>query len=530
MKLNNVDLNLLSHEDLKKVCIKYKIITDNEASTMSKEALLRETRSFIIHKMNKYKSRPRSFSQPNIHNPTESGTSSNDNSNDNSNNNRQRRMSMPGNPNMNAKSKTDPPKSDVSYIRDRRMSMPGTPSELEFAKEDHIAKQRAFQGREEVKTSNNLGNKGDLSQFDSIGMYPAVERMIAIGDLHGDLKVTLQALRLAKVIPDTIFPYNVDQIRWTGGNTWVVQLGDQIDRCRPDDWEKNCIKDFDDVIEDEGNNMRIIQIFQKLDVEARKVGGRVLGILGNHELMNIDKDYRYVSPEEFLEFVPKDQRKTKMTEDGYPLGYYHRLKAFERGGNIAKHYALQKKSIIIVGRWLFVHGGISHALASKYTIPEINNVVKDWLLNKTDKRGEEMFDEIFRADDDISPFWCRLYSEEDDEDENTLQGFNKLISILNKRNETREPIHCIVLAHTPQFMNDRYLNSRYNERLWRIDVGMSRAFGQHDNCGENKYRQIQVLEILNNKKCVVHKAPYLGRERREGYQENVNLENERMPF
>ena len=75
--------------------------------------------------------------------------------------------------------------------------------------------------------------------------------------------------------------------------------------------------------------------------------------------------------------------------------------------------------------------------------------MKDWLLNKTDKRGEEIFDEIFRADDDISPFLCRLYSEEDDEDENTLQGFNKLISILNKRNETREPIDCVVLAHTP---------------------------------------------------------------------------------
>ena len=43
-------------------------------------------------------------------------------------------MSVPNNPNLNMKSKTDPPKSDVSYVRDRRMSMPGTP-ELEFAKE-----------------------------------------------------------------------------------------------------------------------------------------------------------------------------------------------------------------------------------------------------------------------------------------------------------------------------------------------------------------------------------------------------------
>ena len=50
-----------------------------------------------------------------------------------------------------------------------------------------------------------------------------------------------------------------------------------------------------------------------------------------------------------------------------PLGYYHRTKAFERGSNMAKLYAIKKKSIIMVGSYIFVHGGISQDLARKYT-------------------------------------------------------------------------------------------------------------------------------------------------------------------
>jgi len=512
----DINITKLSDKEIADICIKYNIIQSNELRNHTRNQVIGEINKWVQYKKNNYKQRR--HSSPNI--SMDNSNIKNINTTNNDNNGIKRSTSQQFNIQKTNNPATSPPQPSIN--RDRRMSEPFTSGEKTAAREDHQNKVAYNSGQNEVKKAQIDPN---MDKYDQIGMYPKVRRLIAIGDLHGDLAVTLTSLRLAKVIPLNIYPYNVKDISWCGGDTWVIQLGDQIDRCRPDNWSKNCIEDLNDVTEDEGNNMMIIQIFQKLDVMAKAHGGRVLGMLGNHELMNVDRDFRYVSPQEFLEFVPPNERNRKYTDDGYPYGYYHRLKVFERGGNIAKHYAIQKKSITIIGKNLFVHGGLSHALMSKYSIHELNQIVQKWLLKQGDERQDKIFDEIFRDDDDMSPFWCRLYSEDDGYGENTERGYNELLRIINSRNRLMEPLERIIVAHTPQFMENKYMNSLYGDRLWRIDVGMSRAFGAHDNCGENKYRQIQVLEILDDKVCNKLIAPYVGRWKEvEGIGENAKMD------
>tara|TARA_B100001094_G_scaffold306437_1_gene337211 strand:- start:8332 stop:9837 length:1506 start_codon:yes stop_codon:yes gene_type:complete len=500
MKLNNIDFDILSNEDLKKIIIKYEL--HKNVKIKNRNDMIQVIKEFILQKMNVYK---------------------NNNKKDVKSINFNRRQSVP-----NIKSnRTNIPKNNITFTRDRRMSEPITSNEKKEAIKDHNHKQ--MKNNLENQSNTIIKNK-NTDKYDEIGIYPPVKKIIAIGDVHGDLRVTLLSLKLAKVIPDNIFPYNLNlnTIEWIGQDTWIVQTGDQIDRCRPENWVNDCIEDYDDVDDDEGSNMIIIKLFKILDNKAKKFGGRVITLLGNHELMNIDKDFRYVSPKEFLEFAPKEKKHLKKTNDGFPNGYHERLKAFGRGNNISQHYSKYKKSIVIVGSWLFVHGGISHDLALKYTINEINKTVENWLVDKSSELEEDIFDEIFRQDDDLSPFWCRLYGEDDGEGENTPEGFNKLLQILNKRNKTIQPIKGIVIAHTPQFMNDKYLNSLYDNRLWRIDVGMSRAFGKHCDSGENKYRQIQILIINNDNSFEVKKIPFQGRAPNPGIGQKININDEKM--
>jgi hypothetical protein len=104
--------------------------------------------------------------------------------------------------------------------------------------------------------------------------WSGVDRIVAIGDVHGDYDQFVTLLKQTDLVND--------RLRWTGGETHLVQIGDVPDRGPDTD--------------------KIIDLLQKLQKQAKRDGGMVHPLLGNHEVMNITDDLRYVEPEEYAVF------------------------------------------------------------------------------------------------------------------------------------------------------------------------------------------------------------------------------------
>ncbi|MEO7110990.1 MAG: metallophosphoesterase [Polyangiaceae bacterium] len=268
-----------------------------------------------------------------------------------------------------------------------------------------------------------------------ISRSPAA-RVVAIGDLHGDLDAARRALRLAGAI-------DVHDA-WIGGTLTLVQTGDEIDRADGD--------------------RAILDLFERLKVDATKAGGEVIALTGNHELMNASLDFRYVTPGGFAAFsdlhLPAAQASQIHLDDPNESG---RAAAFLPGGPYALKIA-ERPLFVKVGDSVFVHGGIlpKHL---KYGLDRMNDETHDWLLGK---RAD--CPKIVSSED--GPVWTRMYSAAPGREEcatldEALQGLNA------KR---------MVVGHTVQRNG---ISSACSDHVWRIDTGMSKVF-------EGK---IEVLEI-----------------------------------
>ncbi len=278
--------------------------------------------------------------------------------------------------------------------------------------------------------------------------FPMPDRIVAIGDLHGDLEMTRRAFRLAGAIDAS------DQ--WIGGKLVVVQTGDEIDR---------------------GDGDRaILDLVDRLKEQAKAAGGRLHALSGNHELMNVALDFRYVTPGAFATFanVRPPSANAALQIANVEAQARGRAAAFAPGGPYATMLA-DRPIAVKIGPNIFVHGGILPKHVA-YGLERMSDEVRDWLLGKTAKAPA-----IVMGED--GPVWSRAYSAAPGREECAW-----LTETLAALGATR-----MVMGHTVQRNG---VTSACGEKGWRIDVGLSHYFGG----------SVQVLEIRGDAVKVLKEA------------------------
>lgn len=111
-----------------------------------------------------------------------------------------------------------------------------------------------------------------------VALAAPTSRIVALGDVHGDLQSLTTILQAAGVVDA--------DLAWAGGTTTLVQNGDLLDR---------------------GTEIRqILDLVMRLEREAPEQGGEVIALLGNHEVMNLVLELRDNDVSQYAAFVDDD--------------------------------------------------------------------------------------------------------------------------------------------------------------------------------------------------------------------------------
>ncbi|MFQ6081835.1 MAG: metallophosphoesterase [Candidatus Aminicenantia bacterium] len=307
-------------------------------------------------------------------------------------------------------------------------------------------------------------------------VWTGIEKIVAIGDIHGDYKNFVKILKGIKLINE--------ELHWTGGKTHLVQTGDIMDR-GPD-------------------AKKVFDLLIRLEKEAEEAGGKVHVLIGNHEEMNITGiafDYvGYVTVDQFVSFLPDKYREKREKEFRERIGQKAlketdpdislniNLEEFWReimrndGGARRKYintfnekygiWILKHNAVIKINDIVFAHGGISEEF-SKWKLEDINNLLRKELnfLRRAGRRSQPP--KIpFKPEivfDSNGPLWYRELAQKD---EDVLKKeIGRILSNLDAK--------YMVIAHTPKRGKGVSMKDmrRFQGRIWIIDTGISDAYG-----------------------------------------------------
>lgn len=194
--------------------------------------------------------------------------------------------------------------------------------------------------------------------------HAELPRIVAIGDVHGAFEPLRAILREAELIDA--------EDRWIGGDAILVQTGDLLDR---------------------GARVHeVVELMRSLERQAPEHGGRVIGLLGNHETMNLLMDLRDVNPDSLEPWTSKrsERRRTvhcrryidierdRARRSGReaprrselddrcrqetPLGLLEYLDDLRADEDLGR-WLRSRPTTARLGPWIFVHGGLSAAMS-----------------------------------------------------------------------------------------------------------------------------------------------------------------------
>lgn len=281
--------------------------------------------------------------------------------------------------------------------------------------------------------------------------WSGVERVVAVGDVHGDYDGFVEVLRAAGVIDE--------KDRWIAGKTHLVQTGDVPDRGPA--------------------TRKVMDLLMALEKQAAKEGGQVHALIGNHEAMMLYGDLRYTTPGEFAAFRTGDSEQTRAAlweqesrgssndaarmkwEAEHPLGWVEHRMQFGPKGTYGK-WIRSHDAVIKINDAIYLHGGISPRYATM-PLKKINDMIAGEIRDVTKmKEGSPVM-----AED--GPLWYR----------GLAQGEGAAMEAQVEQVLASFGVKHVVIGHTP---TAGAVIPRFGGKVIQIDVGLSAVYGGHRAC------------------------------------------------
>jgi hypothetical protein len=192
-----------------------------------------------------------------------------------------------------------------------------------------------------------------------------VSRIFTVSDIHGEFESLVEVLQNCGVIDK--------DMHWLWGTGHLVVLGDVFDR---------------------GDNVTdCLWLVYRLEQEARAAGGRVHVLLGNHELMVLKGDYRYVH-ENYL--------------SGIVAATGLEYKALYGTNTVLGRWLRSRHAAMKINGMLFVHGGIAPLLVERgVSLAQIDEEIRSGIDDESSTPAVDSLRQLLLGK--YGPLWYRGY-------------------------------------------------------------------------------------------------------------------------